>query len=69
MKKTFTQNLRYSEMDIEDGGQYKGFHIEDDEENDNGLYIKLGSWDENLAHEDLTKLIGKTVRITLEIIN
>lgn len=36
---------------------------------DNGMFVKIQSWDEDTEHTDMQKLIGKKVRITIEIID
>lgn len=59
----------------EDGGQAMlgepiSFHTGNSDE-DNGLFIRLCSWDDNLKHVDLNKLqrAGGKIRITIETID
>jgi len=56
----------------EDGGQAKiceSFPIETgNSDEDNGMIVTLRSWDENGVHPDLNKLLGKNVKITIEVI-
>lgn len=57
---------------VEDGGQAlicEPFPIEtghSDEEN--GMSVKIQSWDEDTAHTDLNLIKGKKIRITIEVI-
>jgi hypothetical protein len=66
---SFEYNLNVKDLEIEDGKQFKCFHIELNEGEDNGMYIKLCSWDENLEHKDFDQFIGKNVKITIEEID
>jgi len=66
---SFDYKLNEKEMDTEDDMHYKCFHIDLDENADNGMFIKLCSWDENLEHKDFDKFIGKKVKITIEEID
>lgn len=56
----------------EDGGQAKicqSFPITTlDSDEDNGMFITLQSWDEDTVHTDLNLLVGKKVKITIEVI-
>lgn len=60
--------LRGDEINTEDGGQAKIFTASPDD-NENGLFINICSWDENKEHTDFNKLIGKKIRITIETID
>jgi len=66
---SFDYKLNEKDMDTEDGKQYKCFHIDLDEDSDNGMFIKLCSWDDTLEHKDFDKFIGKKVKITIEEID
>lgn len=61
--------------DEEDSGQARIAHFELDEEpppytnEDNGLYVRLQSWDDSKAHLDWESLRGRRVRITIETID
>lgn len=37
-------------------------------DDDNGMSIQLSSWDEDTAHTDLNLLMGKKIKITIEVI-
>ncbi len=56
----------------EDGGQAKicqSFPITTGHsDEDNGMFIILQSWDEDTVHTDLNLLVGKKVKITIEVI-
>lgn len=66
---SFEYQLNKDDLEIDDGKQFKCFHIDLDENSDNGIYIKLCSWDETLEHKDFDKFIGKKVKITIEEID
>ena len=66
---SFEDNLNIKDLEIEDGNQFKCFHIDLTEGEDNGMYIKLCSWDENLEHKNFDQFIGKKVKITIEEID
>lgn len=57
----------------EDGGQAKicqPFPIETGHSDlFNGMFITLQSWDEDTVHTDLNLLVGKNVKITIEVID
>jgi hypothetical protein len=69
-KYTIVSTMKSDEIDTEDGGKAKIFHAgHEDTQSDNGLFVKIQSWDENLDHEVFNRFVGKTVKITVEIIN
>lgn len=35
---------------------------------ENGMFVIIQSWDENLAHTDIKNLVGKQVKITIEVV-
>ncbi len=37
-------------------------------DDDTGMFVKIQSWDESGKHTDMEKLVGKKVRVTIEII-
>ena len=53
-------------IEKEDGGCAMIATISDDDET--GVFIRVQSWDDNKEHEDFKSLIGKKVRITIEVI-
>ena len=57
----------------EDGGQAlicETFKIDTTNSDDeNGMFVILQSWDEDTAHTDLNSLIGKKIRITIEVLD
>lgn len=63
------------EVETEDGGASKIILIGADIE-DEGMFIELKSWDERIwegkdtpeIHKDFKSLVGKKVRVTIEII-
>tara|TARA_R110000772_G_scaffold20466_2_gene56717 strand:- start:35820 stop:36041 length:222 start_codon:yes stop_codon:yes gene_type:complete len=69
--KTYTiiSKMSSDEIDSEDGGMAKIFHAgHEDTQSDNGMFVKLQSWDEDLDHEVFNRFVGKTIKITVEII-
>jgi hypothetical protein len=56
----------------EDGGQAKiceSFPIETaNSDGDNGMLVTIQSWDEDTVHADLNLILGRTVKITIEVI-
>lgn len=42
--------------------------IDDNEEYDNGMFVRIQSWDETKQHADASRMLGKRVRVTVEII-
>lgn len=56
-------------VETEDGGCAKNFHVEDEGDADwNGMYLKLQSWDETIEHTELNELVGKRIKITIEVV-
>jgi len=56
------------EIDTEDGGQAKIFTASKDDL-DNGVFVRICSWDENKNHEDFKKFVGRRIKITIETID
>lgn len=60
------------ECDKEDAGRVLVAQIDhvvgESEDSDEGLYVRIQSWSENKNHETMNTLIGKKVRVTIEII-
>lgn len=54
------------EIEVEDGGQAKIFAADNPTMEDNGMYVRLISWDEHKLHTDFNKFVGKKIRITIE---
>lgn len=57
----------------EDGGQAlicNSFMINTANSDDNnGMFVTLQSWDDDTVHTDLNMLMGKKIRITLEVLD
>lgn len=68
VKAVFEQTIIPADIAIEDGGRAKIIQIDAGDGNDNGMFIGLHSWDETLQHKDFNDLIGKKIRVTIEII-
>jgi hypothetical protein len=68
-KKVFEKKLNTEEMTKEDGGQAMIFTISEPFEEENGMFVRIQSWDENKEHKELKKFEGRKVRITIETID
>ena len=57
----------------EDGGAAmiaETFPFETDSSDDeNGMFVKIQSWDEDTVHSDFIRILGKKVRITIEVLD
>jgi len=60
--------LKERDVDTEDGGQAKIFSTSLNEDEDNGMFVKVCSWDENNNHDEFNKFIGRKIKITIETI-
>lgn len=58
-------------VDVEDGGQAKIFHADgiDTDESENGVFVRIQSWDENCIHANFNKLLGRKIKITIETVD
>lgn len=68
ISKVFEMVVDPSEVSVEDSGMAKFFEIEEKPYAMNGMFVKVISWDESLAHTDFNEFIGKKVKITIETI-
>ena len=57
-----------ADITTDDGGVYKEFVLEEQEDLDNGLFFRICSWCEKKKHIDFKKFVGKKVRLTLEVV-
>lgn len=58
------------EPETEDSGASKIAFITDVEGHpDDGLHVRIHSWDETLRHPLMTELTGKKVRVTIETVD
>lgn len=66
-KYTIISIIDPNEVDTEDGGKAKIFSAGcEDYHDENGMFVKIQSWDENLEHSQFNKFLGKRVKITIE---
>jgi len=63
------EKLNFLDMETEDGGNFKCFRVQKDFETEDGMYVKICSWDESKKHLELEKFINRKVRITIETID
>lgn len=63
------EKLNFSDMETEDGGNFKCFIVAKDFEKEDGMYVKICSWDESKKHLEFEKFINRKVKITIETID
>lgn len=68
-RKVIESKIKTTEVDVEDGGQAMIATITEPTDTDNGMFIRIQSWDEQLEHKEFKKFVGKKVRITIETID
>lgn len=61
--------LNFSDMDTDDGGSFRCFQIAKDYNTEEGMYVKICSWDEDKNHFEFEKFINRKIRITIETID
>lgn len=61
----------YSEYhDVEDGGCAQIYNLFDPEDHDDdGMFIRIQSWSNSSKHPEMDKLVGKRIRVTVEIVD
>jgi len=69
IKKVFEGDINKENTDVEDGGQAIITHITEPTDTDNGMFIRIQSWDEQLKHEEFKKFEGRKIRITIETVD
>lgn len=72
LKNVIEEKLNFSDMENEDGGCFKCFkcfRVAKDFETEDGMYVKICSWDESRKHLEFEKFINRKVRITIETID
>lgn len=62
MKKVFEQ---VPSVDAMDNGRSLSLCLDDE---DSDLFVRVHSWDETRKHEEFRRLIGKKIRVTIEIV-
>lgn len=58
-----------SRIDTEDGGCAKIATVEEGNDIEVGMFVRLQSWDDCGEHETFNQIVGKTVRVTVEILD
>ena len=53
-------------LSVEDSGCAMIGDVCDNE--DSGMFIRIQSWDETKEHKDFKSLIGKKIRVTIEVV-
>jgi hypothetical protein len=70
MKKVFIETLLPEGLEVEDGGLYKGFVVTGEDSTNNGMYVRVCSWDEEEGtHEEFNHFVGRKVKVTIETID
>lgn len=71
MKLVMEQQINDADIDEEDGGRAKIAHFTGDDKRDaaEGLFVKIQSWSESGEHVDFDAMIGKRVRVTVEVLD
>lgn len=62
-----SESIIDSDVQTDDGGQALIYSLYDDDK-ENGLFVRIQSWDESKEHEDFKKLVGKRIKVTIETI-
>lgn len=68
-KQTYIVEEFVTKQDVEDGGQYIACAMSNSEDKENGIYIKICSWDEKRNHEEFNQFLNRKVRVTIETID
>lgn len=58
-------------FELEDGGQAWIAHIDEKDArwvNQNGLFVRVHSWDENKIHENAKTISNKMIRVTIDVV-
>jgi hypothetical protein len=72
VKKIIEGKIDKENTNTEDGGQAVITTMEfrdTPEDEDNGMFVRIQSWDENCKHEEFKKFEGRKIRITIETID
>jgi hypothetical protein len=68
-KHVIKAEFKNEEVDTQDGGQAKIISLCNKPDEENGMFVQLRSWDENLEHKEFKKFIGRKIKITIETID
>ena len=72
MTKVFeTTSIVFPEsIESEDGGCAKILEVDDSEgEDGNSLFVRIQSWDDNANHPVMNSMVGKRIRVTIEVLD
>ncbi len=70
--KTIDGHIEKENTDVEDNGQALITTIDfrdTSEDEDNGMFVRIQSWDEKCQHTEFKKFEGRKIRITIETID
>lgn len=70
MKLVSEKVLTFREIETEDSNMawISQFGFGKDQQEETGIFVRLQSWCESRTHEKMSSMIGKRVRITVEVI-
>jgi hypothetical protein len=67
-----TKASPFNDLDQEDNGCALILHVSDDDDTEDGMFVKVQSWAEDpdlkTAHAEMHRLFGKRVRVTVEVL-
>ena len=66
LKHIIVCTLESDEIRVEDSGQAKIFSASQDDVDENGMFFRVCSWDQNKIHSEFNNFIGKKIKITIE---
>lgn len=69
VKIVIEQDLPFSDMEEQDGDQFRSHFVSHLPDEDNGLYIKICSWDETKQHTVFNQFTDRKVKVTIETID
>lgn len=63
------QVINRSDVDTEDSGCAKIVDVAPDDDQEDGMFVRIQSWSDSTDHPDFDKMIGKRIRVTIEILD
>lgn len=68
-KHIIVTQINSGEIDKEDGEMALIFTASNAPDEDNGMYVRIISWDENKKHTEFNSFVGRKIKITIETID
>lgn len=68
--KQFERMVQPIDVEVDDDGQSMTIEFggEDGGDDSSGLFVHVKSWSDKKQHDEFNKLVGKRVRVTVEVI-